>query len=237
MMLEAVYDSLFLQFMDLHDKIDAKDLKLDARMFPGFQEQKILKIDEIDKLDKLKHRPVLKAIKKFKKRIADQKEKLDIQDGSMKVYIVKKGLTKKSIKVIEELIQIDNLGDFLERIENDPDSIAKLTKLKSKEEFLECIKMGRKSFEIFKTTIQDPTSIVKTAIFQCFMLFQITKKNIKEYTSEDSEKLFIDDNREFSISYLKNDNIKEIESLEGIEEDKKNSFEIKWFFFDISNNR
>lgn len=88
-----------------------------------------------------------------------------------------------------------------------------------------------------KTTIKDPASVVKTAILMCFELFQISKENVKMYSREDGELLYIDELREVSLSFKPNNEIEEMEYLEFIDADKRFGFEVDWVIYNVDNNR
>ncbi|MFX0071917.1 MAG: hypothetical protein ACFFAO_12580, partial [Candidatus Hermodarchaeota archaeon] len=184
-----------------NEDFDPKSFKIDSRMFPGFQEEKLV---EISDLDKQKDRRVGKAVKKLKNKIGEKRLKLSEREGLLRIFIVKKGLTKKNIKQIIEKTQIENLGLFLDNIEMDPKALANKVEFKNQEELLECLRMARKSLETLKTTIKDPPSIIKTAILMCFELFQVPKEKVNVYSKEDGELLYIDELREFSISFKAN---------------------------------
>jgi hypothetical protein len=217
-----------------NEKFDPKDLRLDTRLFPGKQEEIAINPDE---LDKQKDRKIQKAIKKVRERIDDRRLKLMSREGPLKLYIVKKGLSRKSIDEIVEKTKMNNLGLFLDNIESDPQVFADKLKIKSKEELLECLKMARSSFKTLEQTIREPPSVVKTAIQMCFELFQIPKERIKEYVAKDGELLYLDNKREISISFRSNNKIEEMEYLEHIKDDKKNGFEVNWVLFNVDNNR
>ncbi len=88
-----------------------------------------------------------------------------------------------------------------------------------------------------KTTIKDPASVVKTAILMCFELFQNSKENVKMYSREDGELLYIDELREVSLSFKPNNEIEEMEYLEFIDADKRFGFEVDWVIYNVDNNR
>ena len=88
-----------------------------------------------------------------------------------------------------------------------------------------------------KTTIKDPASVVKTAILMCFELFQFPKENVKMYSREDGELLYIDELRDVSLSFKPNNEIEEMEYLEFIDADKRFGFEVDWVIYNVDNNR
>ncbi len=217
-----------------HEKFELKDLKIDARMFPGFQEEKLIDLSQInEKTD----RRVVKAVKKLKNKIGEKRLKIAEREGPIKIFLVKKGLSKKNVKDLLEQTQIENLGFFLEYIEMNPQELSDKIKIKSKGELLNCLNMAKTSFETLKETIKNPPSIVEKAILMCFELFQIPKENIKTYSSEDGEILCIDELREFGFSFRKNNEIKEMYNLKDVDKDKKFGFEIDWVLHNIDNNR
>jgi len=217
-----------------HEEFDPKDLKLDSRVFPGLQEEKLIKIGE---LDKQKDRRVVKAVKKLREKVGEKKLKLAEREGPLKIFLVKKGLSKKDVSHIIEQTQIENLGLFLEFIDKDPKALAAKINIKNQDELLEYMRMARKSLDNLKTTIKDPPSVVKTAILMCFELFQISKENVKLYKNEDGELLYIDELREVSLSFKANNEIEEMEYLEFIEADKKFGFKVDWVIYNVDNNR
>ncbi|MFX1442191.1 MAG: hypothetical protein ACFFHV_02150 [Promethearchaeota archaeon] len=217
-----------------NEEFDPKNLKLDDRFFPGFQEEKLINIDE---LDNQKDRRVIKAVKKLREKVEEKKVKLAEREGPLKIFLVKKGLSEKDVNHIIEQTQVQNLGLFLEFIDKDPKALAAKINIKNQDELLEYMRMARKSLETLKSTIKNPSSIVKTAILMCFELFQISKENIKEYTNQDGEILYIDELREISLAFKANNEIEEIEYLEFIEADKKFGFEVDWVIYNVDNNR
>ncbi|MFX1337337.1 MAG: hypothetical protein ACFFDK_01865 [Promethearchaeota archaeon] len=217
-----------------NEEFDPKNLKLDDRFFPGFQEEKLINIDE---LDNQKDRRVIKAVKKLREKVEEKKVKLAEREGPLKIFLVKKGLSEKDVNHIIEQTQVQNLGLFLEFIDKDPKALAAKINIKNQDELLEYMRMARKSLETLKSTIKNPSSIVKTAILMCFELFQISKENVKEYTNQDGEILYIDELREISLAFKANNEIEEIEYLEFIEADKKFGFEVDWVIYNVDNNR
>ena len=217
-----------------HEEFDPKDLKLDSRVFPGLQEEKLINIGE---LDKQKDRRVVKAAKKLREKVGEKKLKLAEREGPLKIFLVKKGLSKKDVNHIIEQTQIENLGLFLEFIDKDPKALAAKINIDNQDELLEYMRMARKSLEALKTTIKDPPSVVKSAILMCFELFQMSKENVKLYKNEDGELLYIDELREVSLSFKANNEIEEMEYLEFIEADKRFGFEVDWVIYNVDNNR
>ena len=209
-------------------------MKLDSRVFPGLQEEKLINIGE---LDKQKDRRVVKAVKKLREKVEEKKLKLAEREGPLKIFLVKKGLSKKDVNHIIEQTQIENLGLFLEFIDKDPKALAAKINIKNQDELLEYMRMARKSLDTLKTTIKDPPSVVKTAILMCFELFQIPKDKIKEYKGEDGDILYIGEMREVSLSFKPNNKIEEMEYLEFIEDDKRFGFEVDWVIYNVDNNR
>ena len=217
-----------------HENFEPKTLKIDARMFPGLQEEKMVDLSQVDgKSD----RRVVKAVKKLKSKIGEKRLKLAEREGPFKLFLIKKGLSKKNVKVLVEKTQIDNLGLILEIIETDPKALAEKIEFKTQDELLECLKMARNSFDTLKNTIKDPQSVVKTAILMSFELFQVPKENVKIYSGENDELLYIDELREFSISFKPNNEIEEMEYLDFVESEKKHGFEIDWVIYNVDNNR
>ncbi len=216
------------------EEFDSKTLKLDERLFPGSQEEKLLNFDELDKQE---DRRVIKAIKKLREKVKERKIKISEREGPLKVFLVKKGLSKKDVTNIIEQTQIDNLGVFLEFADKDPKALAAKINISNQDELLEYIRMARKSLETLKTTIKDPPSIVKTAILMCFELFQVPKDKVKTYSGEDGELLYIDELREVSLSFKPNNEIEEMEYLEFVEPDKRYGFEVDWVLYNVDNNR
>ncbi|MFX1296592.1 MAG: hypothetical protein ACFFD2_17265 [Promethearchaeota archaeon] len=216
------------------EEFNSKNLKLDERIFPGIQEERLISIDD---LDKQKDRRVVKAVKKMREKIQERKIKLSEREGPLKIFLVKKGLSKKDVNNIIEQTQIENLGIFLEFIDKDPKALAAKLNISNQEDLLEYMKMARNSLETLKTTIKDPPSIVKTAILMCFELFQVPKDKVKMYTGESGDLLYIDELREVSLSYKANNEIEEMEYLEFVESDKKYGFEIDWVIYNVDNNR
>lgn len=82
-----------------HEDFDPKNLKIDSRMFPGFQEEKLVNIDE---LDKQKDRRVLKAVKKLREKVGEKRLKLAEREGPLKIFLIKKGLSKNDVNHIIE---------------------------------------------------------------------------------------------------------------------------------------
>jgi len=216
------------------EEFDPKNLKLDERIFPGFQEEKLINIDD---LDKQKDRRVVKAAKKMREKIQERKIKISEKEGPLKVFLVKKGLSRKDVNLIIEQTQIENLGIFLEFIDKDPKALAAKINVKDQDELLEYMRMARKSFDILKATIKDPPSVVKNALLMCFELFQVPKEKIKTYSGEGGELLYIDELREVSLSFKANNEIEEMEYLEFVEPDKKYGFEVDWVIYNVDNNR
>jgi len=173
----------------------------------------------------------------LREKIGEKKLKLAEREGPLKVFLVKKGLSKKDVNHIIEQTQIENLGLFLEFIDKDPKALAAKINIKNQDELLEYMRMARKSIENLKATIEDPPSVVKTAILMCFELFQIPKDKIKEYKGEDGDILYIDEMREVSLSFKPNNKIEEMEYLEFIEADKRFGFEVDWVIYNVDNNR
>ncbi|TFG25396.1 MAG: hypothetical protein EU532_11730, partial [Promethearchaeota archaeon] len=217
-----------------HENFEPKDLKIDARMFPGFQEEKMI---DLSKVNENSDRRVVKAVKKLKSKIGDKRLKLAEREGPFKIFLVKKGLSKRNVKELVAKTQIDNLGLILEIIETDPKALALKIEFKNQDELLECLKMARNSLDTLKNTIKDPQSVVKTAILMCFELFQVSKENVKIYSREDGELLYIDDLREFSISFKPNNEIEEMGYLDFVESEKKYGFEIDWVIYNVDNTR
>ena len=184
-----------------HENFEPKDLKIDARMFPGFQEEKMI---DLGKVNENSDRRVVKAVKKLKSKIGEKRLKLAEREGPFKIFLVKKGLSKRNVQELVAKTQIDNLGLILEIIETDPKALAQKIEFKNQDELLECLKMARNSLDVLKNTIKDPQSDVKTAILMCFELFQVSKEDVKIYSREDGELLYIDELREFSISFKPN---------------------------------
>jgi len=217
-----------------HENFEPKDLKIDARMFPGFQEEKMI---DLNKVNENSDRRVVKAVKKLKSKIGDKRLKIAEREGPFKIFLVKKGLSKRNVKELVAKTQIDNLGLILEIIETDPKALAQKIEFKNQDELLECLKMARNSLDTLKNTIKDPQSVVKTAILMCFELFQVSNENVKIYSREDGELLYIDDLREFSISFKPNNEIEEMEYLDFVESEKKYGFEIDWVIYNVDNTR
>lgn len=217
-----------------HENFEPKALKIDARMFPGIQEEKIVDLSQVDEKS---DRRVVKAVKKLKSKIGEKRLQLAEREGPLKIFLVKKGLSKKNVQELVSKTQTDNLGLILEIIETDPKSLAEKIEFKTQEDLLECLKMARNSIETLKNTIKDPQSVVKTAILMCFELFQVPKENVKVYSREEEELLYIDELREFSISFKPNNEIEEMEYLDFVESEKKHGFEIDWVIYNVDNNR
>ncbi len=217
-----------------HESFEPKALKIDARMFPGLQEETIVDLSQVNEKS---DRRVVKAVKKLKSKIGEKRLKLAEREGPLKIFLVKKGLSKKNVQELVAKTQTDNLGLILEIIETDPKTLAEKIEFKTQDELLECLKMARNSMETLKNTIKDPQSVVKTAILMCFELFQVSKENIKIYSREDGELLYIDELREFSISFKPNNEIEEMEYLDFVESEKKHGFEIDWVIYNVDNNR
>ncbi|TFG04545.1 MAG: hypothetical protein EU539_10630 [Promethearchaeota archaeon] len=218
-----------------HENFDPKNLKIDSRMFPGFQEERF--INNFDELEKQKDRRIVKAVKKIKEKIGERRLKLAQREGPLKIFLVKRGLSPKDVSDIVEKTKMDNLGLFLECIDLKPKEIADKLNMNNQEELLEYMRMARKSIDLLKNTIKDPASVVKSAIMMCFELFQISKDTIKKYDGEDGEILYIDDLREVSISFRPNNEIEELEYLEFVDPEKRFGFEVDWVIYNVDNNR
>ena len=223
----------FSTIFSSHEEFDSKNLKLDERLFPGFQEEQVINIDELDKQD----RRVVKAVKKLREKAKERKIKLSEREGPLKIFLVKKGLSKKDVHNIVQQTQIENLGIFLEFIDKDPKALAAKMNIEKQDDLLEYMRMARKSVETLKNTIKDPPSIVKTAILMCFELFQVPKDKVKTFTGEDGELLYIDELREVSLSFKANNAIEEMEYLEFVDPDKRYGFEVDWVLYNVDNNR
>ena len=82
-------DSFCLSFSTIsapHENFESKDLKIDARIFPGFQEEKMSDLSEIsEKPDKR----VVKAVKKLKSKIGEKRLKLAEREWTFKIFLVK----------------------------------------------------------------------------------------------------------------------------------------------------
>jgi hypothetical protein len=218
-----------------NENFDPKNLKIDSRMFPGFQEEKF--INNLDELEKQEDRRVVKAIKKLREKIGEKRLKLAQREGPLKIFLVKKGLSPKDVNDIIEKTQMENLGLFLEFIDLKPKELAEKLHINNQEELLEYMKMARDSIDLLKKTIENPTNVVKSAIMMCFELFQIPKDKIKKYDGEDGEILYIDDLREVSLSFKPNNEIEELEYLEFVDPNKKFGFEVDWVIYNVDNNR
>jgi hypothetical protein len=216
------------------EEFDSKNLKLDERIFPGIQEEKLINIDE---LEKEKDRRVVKAVKKLREKIGERKAKFSEREGPLKIFLVKKGLSKKDVNHVIEQTQIKNLGLFLELVDKDPKAVAAKINVKNQDELLEYMRMARKSLEMLKKTIKEPSSVVKNAILMCFELFQVSKDKVKLYSDEGGELLYIDELREVSLSFKANNEIEEMEYLEFIDSDKKYGFEVDWVIYNVDNSR
>ena len=217
-----------------HENFEPKDLKIDSRMFPGKIEEKMIDLSKItDKTDKR----VINAVNKLKDKVGEKRVAFQEREGPLKMFLAKKGLSKKSVKKIIEQTQVENLGLFLEFIDRDPKLLAEKIGIENQDDLLDYMKMARDSLETLKDTIKDSPSIVKKAILMAFQLFQIPKEKIKIYTGEDSELLYISSNREFSVAFKANDNIEEMEYLDFVKDDKKHGFEVDWCIFNVDDNR
>ena len=217
-----------------HENFEPKDLKLDNRFFAGKIEEKMVDLSKItDKTDKR----VIKAVNKLKDRVGEKRLAFQEREGPLRLFLAKKGLSKKNVKKIIEQTQVENLGLFLEFIDKDPKLLAEKMGIENQNDLLDYMKMARDSLETLKDTIKDPPSIVKKAILMAFQLFQIPKENIKIYTGDDGELLYIDQSREFSIAFKANDNIDEMEYLDFVEDNKKHGFEVDWCIFNVDDNR
>jgi hypothetical protein len=89
--------------------------------------------------------------------------------------------------------------------------------------------------EILKI-IEQPYEIVEKAINQCFKLFEIPKKSIKKFKSDDGEVEFRNQSRIFNISYK---NVKEnkdsITIFQKIKnQDKIHAYEVEWIIFNVT---
>ena len=217
-----------------HENFEPKDLKIDSRMFPGKIEEKMIDLSKItDKTDKR----VINAVNKLKDKVGEKRVAFQEREGPLKMFLAKKGLSKKSVKKIIEQTQVENLGLFLEFIDRDPKLLAEKIGIENQDDLLDYMKMARDSLETLKDTIKDPPSIVKKAILMAFQLFQIPKEKIKIYRGKDGELLYFSSDREFSVAFKANDNIEEMEYLDFVKDDKKHGFEVDWCIFNVDDNR
>ncbi len=214
-----------------------EDIKLDGRLFPGIQEQIL---ENMDKEEDEKSRKVIEYIKDVRSKIKEKRMKLMGKMEESDDFLndnASEEISQKIVDLIQEKTSLDNLGEFLKAIEGDAQGLSNKIHVMNNTHLKHCLEIGKKSFKDLREITNNPALVVRKAIDSCFELFQVPKEKIKEYDSKDGEILLINDSREFSISFLKNDNIKEMQFLQETDPDKKHGFDVKWVHFNVSQNR
>ena len=218
-------------------EIKLEDIKLDGKMFPGIQEQVL---ENVEKEEDENVRKVIEFIKDVRNKIKEKRKQI-LGDIDKSVHFLKDNsseeIPSKIIDLVKEKASIENFGSFLQAIKDDVDGLSNKIHIMSNSHLKRVLEIGKQSFEDLREITKQPSVAVRKAIFQCFELFEVPKNEIKEYKSDDGEILFINDTREFSISYKEDDQIKELQFLEEKDPDKKHAYEVKWVHFNVSRNR
>ncbi|MHA1688479.1 MAG: hypothetical protein ACTSUN_03960 [Promethearchaeota archaeon] len=210
------------------------DLKLDLRFFPGLQEQIR---ESLEKEDDEEVRKIIEFLKEKRKKLKKKRLKLLGKDIDPSKLLIDEELPPKIINYIKEKTSINSLGDFLTLINNNAQGLSNKIRIMNSTQLKRCLDIGRQSFKDLRETTKNPSLAVKKAIYQCFELFQIPREEIKEYVSNDEETLIINNSREFSISYIKNDHLKELQFLDEQDPEKTHRYEVRWVHFNVSLTR
>jgi len=217
---------------------DLNVLKIDSRMFRGIKKEVPLKIDEFmkfyDNPNAIKNAGIKKALERSE--FSKKEIKKIFKNGVIPLTIYERGLGIDGIrKISENFAGMNRLGTFLNKIQREPEKLAEKIKGKSVDDFKRYLKMGKDAYKEIKETIKRPKSIVKNAINQCFDLYDIDIKNVKKlHNHKDRSVLYMDDSREMSLTFRRNDDIKEMNSLpKNISKSRKFGFEVEWVIFNF----